>query len=230
MKGTQRLPPTEALGVNGFDKKRQLRLGCGWMHVAEELFVMNHWGANVYQPRGSLGGLAVARFSRLVGGFLGALLATSFGQQIPTDKAVTFDAASVKASSTEKQLGGGRKGEPPFTTGPTRLAARHLTLKGLISRAYGIDESQVSRGPTWIDADRYDIDAKVENPTSREAMLGMLRALLADRFRLRMHRETKTVPRYVLVVAKNGPKFGPHFHAAETAPPAAGNRPTNCFS
>ena len=82
-------------------------------------------------------------------------------------------------------------------------------------------------GPAWVDSDRYDIDAKVENPTSREHMLVMLQALLADRFRLRLHRETKPVPRYVLVVAKNGPKFGPHFHPAEAASPAPpGYRPT----
>lgn len=165
----------------------------------------------------------------LISGFFGTflgLVSAGFGQQIPPDQA-KFDVASVKVSAGEAGSGRGRKGPPPFASDPTRLTARHLTLKGLISRAYGIDEALVTGGPGWIDSDRYDIDAAVEKPASREQMLVMLQALLADRFRLKVHRETKVVPQYVLAVGKNGPKFGPRFHAAETASAAApGTRPT----
>lgn len=176
---------------------------------------------------GAFGSLVSTRFFRLLAGLLGALFSTSFGQQVPVDKVMTFDVASVKASPAGGDQFRGRKGAPPFTSDPTRMAARHLTLKGLISRAYGIDESQVLGGPAWIDSDRYDIDAKVENPTDRGHMLIMLQALLSDRFRLRIHRDTKPIQQYVLAVAKNGPKFGPHFHPAETTPNApSGNRPT----
>jgi uncharacterized protein (TIGR03435 family) len=90
-----------------------------------------------------------------------------------------------------------------------------------------IDDSQVLGGPAWIDSDPYDIDARVESPTDREHMLLMLQALLADRFLLKLHRETKVIQRYVLVVSKNGPNIGPHFHPAETASPTApGRSPT----
>ena len=155
---------------------------------------------------------------RLLAGLLGACLAAS--------SAATFDVASVKPSSPVATAVPGRKGVSPFSTGPTRLTARRLTLQSLISRAYGVDVSQVSGGPGWIDSDEYDIDAAVEAPASREQMLVMLQALLADRFRLTLHRETRQVARYVLVVAKNGPKFGPHFHAAEGGPLPPNYRPT----
>jgi uncharacterized protein (TIGR03435 family) len=163
---------------------------------------------------------SVARLAAL----LGVWCATSFDQQIPDDQAIAFDVASVKVSSGEgSQPGGGRKGAPPFAVGPTRLAARHLTLRDLIARAYEVDESEVAGGPTWINSDRYEIDARVEKPAGRERMLGMLQQLLAERFRLKVHRESKMVPRYLLLVGRNGPKFGPHFHAADA--PAAGSSP-----
>jgi len=158
-------------------------------------------------------------------GLVGTLYAISFAQQIQTDVAAIFDVASVKASSGQRVAG--RKGPPPFSSDPTRLAARNLTLKGLISRAYGIEEFQIVGGPTWIESDRYDIDATVENPVARERMLSMLQALLADRFLLKLHHETKPIQRYVLVVAKNGPKFGPHFHPTEKqSTSGAGGSPT----
>jgi uncharacterized protein (TIGR03435 family) len=63
-------------------------------------------------------------------------------------------------------------------------------------------------GPTWINSDRYDINAKAEDSASLGTMQGpMLRALLEDRFKLRIHRETREVPVYVLTVVKSGSKL-----------------------
>jgi bla regulator protein BlaR1 len=65
-------------------------------------------------------------------------------------------------------------------------------------------------GPDWINSDRYDIDAKPEGTPSREMMNGpMLQALLEDRFKLTIHRETKEVPVYALTVASGGLKAAP---------------------
>ncbi|HXS95406.1 MAG TPA: TIGR03435 family protein [Candidatus Limnocylindrales bacterium] len=152
---------------------------------------------------------------RLAGAFL-ALLSAGFGQQI-ADELLGFDVVSVKPSLGDAGSGRGRKGAAPFAIEPTQLSARHLTLKGLISRAYAVDESLVRGGPGWLDSDRYDIDATIEKAASREQMLAMLQSVLADRFLLKLHRETKLVPQYVLVVGKSGPKFGPNFHTAEAA-------------
>ena len=64
---------------------------------------------------------------------------------------------------------------------------------------------QVLGGPGWIDSDHYDIAAKAEGTTSVQQLYGpMLRTLLEDRFRLKVHRETKEAPVYFLTVAKGG--------------------------
>jgi uncharacterized protein (TIGR03435 family) len=69
-------------------------------------------------------------------------------------------------------------------------------------------EAPIEGGPAWIDSDRYDIDAKAETPESRETMNGpMLQALLEERFKLKVHRETREIPVYALTVAKGGPKL-----------------------
>ena len=131
----------------------------------------------------------------------------------------TFDAVSVKPAPSLFGPGTGRKGPPHFTIDPKRLAVRRLTLKQIISRAWNVPEFQVSGGPGWTDTDRYDIDATTETPAGKEQMMTMLRAALTDRFRLHFHRETKNVLQYALVVAKNGPNYGPHFHRAEGGTP-----------
>jgi uncharacterized protein (TIGR03435 family) len=66
----------------------------------------------------------------------------------------------------------------------------------------------IKGSPTWINSERYTIDAKADGPQSRETMLGpMMQKLLEDRFKLKIHCETKEVPVYELTVAKGGPKL-----------------------
>jgi uncharacterized protein (TIGR03435 family) len=97
--------------------------------------------------------------------------------------------------------------------------ATNVTLMTLIRRAYGVDiRNQISGGPSWLNSDAYDIRAKMDesvaenlrklNPSERKiARQQMLQALLADRFKLIVHREKRELPVYLLVVAKNGPKL-----------------------
>jgi uncharacterized protein (TIGR03435 family) len=97
-----------------------------------------------------------------------------------------------------------------------------VTLKTLVQQAYDVREFQIAGGPGWISADKYDITAKPENAsgeapsdplqlsdeqrkTLQEQTRLRTQALLADRFQLKIHRETKELPVYALVVAKNGP-------------------------
>jgi uncharacterized protein (TIGR03435 family) len=83
----------------------------------------------------------------------------------------------------------------------------------LIQSAYQVREFQVLGGPAWIDSDRYDINAKVKgNPTRDEwsqAIGPMEQSLLRERFKLRLHRETRDLPVYSLTVAKDGLKLHP---------------------
>jgi uncharacterized protein (TIGR03435 family) len=99
-----------------------------------------------------------------------------------------------------------------------RFTATNNTLRALILNAYGIFTAPdlLSGGPSWIDSERYDVDAKAEasaipanapNTVLWEKTRLMLRTLLAERFKLSIRRETKEMPVYELVVAKNGPKL-----------------------
>jgi uncharacterized protein (TIGR03435 family) len=99
---------------------------------------------------------------------------------------------------------------------PDGYSASNIDLKSLIANAYGVRPEQISGGPSWIDSNHYDIEAKVvaadgatPQPITKEERNLMLRSLLADRFKLVVHTETKEQPIYELVVAKSGPKLQP---------------------
>ncbi len=119
----------------------------------------------------------------------------------------SFEVASVKL----------RKGEVTFSSGPfirgRMVRATALTLRDLIAGAYDIRYDQISGGPSWADSDHYDIDAKAAEgeggPLTEAQARQMMQSLLADRFQLRVHRETQEAPVYELVVGKNGPKMKP---------------------
>lgn len=89
-----------------------------------------------------------------------------------------------------------------------RYELRTATMVELITAAYGVDPDNVLGGPSWLESDRYDIIAKAAPGTSGENAKLMLQALLADRFKLVLHNDTKPLPAFVLTVAKGGhPKF-----------------------
>jgi uncharacterized protein (TIGR03435 family) len=83
-------------------------------------------------------------------------------------------------------------------------------LKQMITVAYRLRADQVLGGPGWIDTDPYDMNAKAERPSSVEELHLMLQDLLAERFKLRFHRDTKEMAIYALMVDKDGPKLKPH--------------------
>ncbi len=124
-----------------------------------------------------------------------------------------FEVASIKPS----QSGSGPFGIRP-APGGERYLASHVTLKLLITVAYRIKADQVAGGPAWIDSDLYDMNAKAERPSSIEELHAMLQDLLADRFKLRFHRETKELPIYALTVDQGGAKLKPDEAQAEAIP------------
>jgi uncharacterized protein (TIGR03435 family) len=91
-----------------------------------------------------------------------------------------------------------------INTGPGMLSIRSVTLKDLIAAAFAIEPYQIAGGPGWLDSERFEIQARSANATSRQQLLLMLQPLLADRFRLTFHRETKELRVYALIVARNG--------------------------
>lgn len=90
-----------------------------------------------------------------------------------------------------------------------KFSATGFTLRDLIAFAYQVDVSQILGGPKWFATDRYDVLGKPdrEGPLSRDTARVMLRALLANRFQLKIHQETREMPVYVLTVNNSGPKM-----------------------
>ncbi len=82
-----------------------------------------------------------------------------------------------------------------------------MTVRGLIREAYGLKVYPLAPGADALSTDRYDVIAKVPPDASKEQRMLMLQALLAERFKLVVHRETKELPIYTLVAVKDGPKF-----------------------
>jgi uncharacterized protein (TIGR03435 family) len=97
---------------------------------------------------------------------------------------------------------------------PGSVSMTGVTLRSAVKWTYGVRDDQVS-GPGWLGTERYDIVAKAGGPTPVPELRLMLQALLADRFGLALHRETKERPVFVIAVGEDGPKLTP---AAETGP------------
>jgi uncharacterized protein (TIGR03435 family) len=89
-----------------------------------------------------------------------------------------------------------------------RLALRDATMVDLIATAYNVDPLSVLQGPAWLGLDHFDILAKAPRSTSDDALRLMLRTLLADRFQLAVHSETRPLPAFVLTVGRT-PRFKP---------------------
>jgi uncharacterized protein (TIGR03435 family) len=152
--------------------------------------------------------LIVATFSAI------AILCVCAAAQAPA--AQSFDVASIHINNTETD------GHHHIVSDPAESHFRtvNLALRDLIQFAYGVPDSQIVGGPAWLDSIMFDIDAKSDSlvdaelhamPTEQaryEKQL-MVQALLADRFKLKVHQETRQFPVYTLVVTKDGPRFKP---------------------
>jgi uncharacterized protein (TIGR03435 family) len=102
-----------------------------------------------------------------------------------------------------------------------RFTATNVSLKSLLQyQAYGVPESRIFGGPKWISLERFDIEAKTDSATTdrlraldrdqrRVHTRAMFQQLLAERFKLAVHWETRELPVYAMVVAKEGPRLDP---------------------
>jgi uncharacterized protein (TIGR03435 family) len=115
-----------------------------------------------------------------------------------------FDVASVKPASPEEI----QAGSSGCKTGHGRATCTNVTLKRCIVGSFHTGPGQIVGGPSWLDSDRFHIDAKAAAPVEDDAVLdAMMKALLAERFHLTLHRETRNLQALVVEVAKNGPKL-----------------------
>lgn len=116
-----------------------------------------------------------------------------------------------------------------FRPGPNGGVDIHnMSLKDLIGFAYRVQPYQISGGPAWIDSARFDIVAKPETKATEDERLLMLQSLFEERFQLRIHRETKEIPVYALVLARKDGKLGPALKPSQQtncAPPDSSRAP-----
>lgn len=175
---------------------------------------------------------------------IGTLTAPRLAAQSPADRPAErfeFEVASVRPSEADTpmvriqlQPGG-------------RYNAVNVTLQMLILNAYQVQQFQIVDGPDWLGSERFDIVAKAENdpgpasPAEAGPIQLMVRSLLEDRFKLVVHTETREMPIYTLVRAREDGELGPQltpstvdcralFAAARRggpppAPPQPGDRP-----
>jgi uncharacterized protein (TIGR03435 family) len=132
---------------------------------------------------------------------IGFLNAPAFAAQAP-DWHTKFEVASIKPAPP------GTLGTRSRFTPGGHFTASNISLKELIAAMWRIPEFQISGGPAWLGSARYDISAKPENAPKDDEILPMAQSLLVDRFRLSVHRETKELPIFALVVARKDGKLG----------------------
>jgi uncharacterized protein (TIGR03435 family) len=114
-------------------------------------------------------------------------------------QSMTFEAATIKIDTTSTSETGG------FEHG--RLIIQWPTLRHLVGAAYSIPVSEVRGGPKWVDTTRFDVSAKGDEKASEADSRLMLRALLAERFHLRVHNQDQPERVYLLQVGPHGPKL-----------------------
>jgi len=130
-----------------------------------------------------------------------------------------FEAADVRPSAAGTRESGGFLPEG-------RFEARATTLLKLIAYAYSLNTSQVVGGPDWLSSDRFDMEAQAaSHDTSRADLRKMLQALLADRFGLVAHRDSKEMPVYLLSASKSGTELRESAGADAGACPLADGDP-----
>ena len=112
-----------------------------------------------------------------------------------------FEVASIKRNTT------GSLNANAARVAGDRYRAENVSLISLLRVAYAVQEFQIAGHPAWANVDRFDIDAKMEAGANPRDWPLMVQRLLADRFKLALHRESREGPIYTLVVGSNGPRL-----------------------
>ena len=104
-----------------------------------------------------------------------------------------------------------------------RLNVVNNPIFNLIDNAYGVSKYQLIGAPDWVESERYDIEARGPATAGKKEMMLMVQTLLADRFAMRAHFETRETPAYILTVAKGGAKL--RLTGSEDCVPFDGTKP-----
>jgi uncharacterized protein (TIGR03435 family) len=116
-----------------------------------------------------------------------------------------FEVASVKADPNVPLAPGVFAGVQMLPSG--RFVALRVTVFQLLQTICEVKAFQLSGGPAWLKSEWFEIQATAGGPANEDQMNLMAQALLADRFKLKLHRETREIPVYALIAGKSGPKM-----------------------
>ena len=121
---------------------------------------------------------------------------------MPADANPTFEVATVKPTSPDQQGKG-------INVQGSHFRTRNTSLSDLIAFSYGIQQKQIIGAPSWVETDKWDIEAQPDVPgvPNRGQVTMMIQKLMADRFQLKFHNESREMSAYVLSVAKTGNKM-----------------------
>lgn len=112
----------------------------------------------------------------------------------------TFASATIRESADQDARAG-------YLSAPGKFALNNQTLSDCARMAYEVDVARAGGAPKWIETQRFDIEVDGARFSDEREMKAMLRALLQNRFKLALHRESKMVPGYALVAARGGLKI-----------------------
>jgi uncharacterized protein (TIGR03435 family) len=127
---------------------------------------------------------------------------------VPAAQEPSFEVASLKPNKSGSNNIGIR------FPGVGQFNVINMPLREMIRFAYDLQPMQIEGGPDWISSDRFDIVAKAEGRPTMPQVNAMLRSLLAERFALRTHVETRELPIYELVVARADKRLGAQLQPA----------------
>lgn len=175
-------------GITGSDLRRRVR------HIME-----NQASRRLNAGRRLL--VAFAGMAAVVGPIAIGVLHAPFSRA-QSEGGLAFEVASVKFVKP-----GSQPENRKITAAHGSLTMQQQTLRECILWAYNLPSANPISGPAWLDSEQYDIAAKAEESATQNQFRLMLRALLADRFNLKIRHTTEQRPFYSLVVAKGGPRL-----------------------
>jgi uncharacterized protein (TIGR03435 family) len=133
---------------------------------------------------------------------------------VPEGRSFSQAAAEFEAASVKPNASGDRR-QSQRTEGRT-FRAINVPARTLIRQAYRLmfEDYRLLGAPSWTSTDRFDVVATIPEGTPSGQSAAMLQALLADRFKLKVHTEVREAPGYALVLARKDKKLGPQLHRA----------------
>jgi uncharacterized protein (TIGR03435 family) len=135
----------------------------------------------------------------------------------------TFEAVSIKVNRSGE-------GRSSFRGTLSGISVTNQTLLDIIRNVWNVNRLQIVGGPSWAGDDRFDIEARASGKAGRDELVAMMQSMLADRFKLTLHPETRPIPVYALVVARSDGRLGPALRQSLAKcdirnPPAPGTPP-----